>query len=53
MGSGNTLNYSCTGVTAPSGTLLTLTNVGAGNNAFTYTLPVTADCLSHTNVNFP
>ena len=54
MASGNSAAYSCTGINAPIGTVLTLTNARAtGSGQYSYTLTVTNNCAAQTNVNFP
>lgn len=53
MAGGNSSNYSCT-LTAPSGTIITLSNVKTnGNPVFSYSQSITANCVAQTNVNFP
>lgn len=53
MGNGSA-NYSCSGINAPIGTVLTLTNAKtSGSGQYSYTLTVTNNCVAQTNVNFP
>lgn len=54
IASGNTKVYSCTLPAVTQGTVITITNARAnGNNSYSYTKQVIADCLAHTGVNFP
>jgi hypothetical protein len=52
MAGGNSSNYSCA-FSAPSGTLITLTNARTTGTVYSYTLGITANCLAQLNVNFP
>ena len=54
MAGGSSANYSCSGINAPTGTVLTLTNAKtSGSGQYSYTLTVTNNCAAQTNVNFP
>jgi hypothetical protein len=55
MAGGNSSAYSCS-FSAPTGTLITLTNARtSGNQAdqYSYSKVITNNCSAQTNVNFP